>query len=470
MATFEVEEVLAATQGTLLNQGKPPRLRFRRVETDTRAVKPGDLFVALKGSNFDGHDFVGAAWKMGAKGVVVDESWSRKGLKTLRTAGGASCAVVCVKNTLHAYQDLATFHRARFSIPVVAITGSNGKTTTKEMVSRVLETRWCVLKTQGNFNNAIGVPKTLLGLQAKHQAAVIEMGVDQVGQTTLLAEIARPTLGVITNVGQDHLEHYKTMARSAKSKAELFAWLPQDGAAILNADDRYFASFAKKARCQVVSFGFQPSAGVRGTKLCWNGAHTEFRLWLPNRKLSTRAMVRTMGVHNISNALAGAAVGHALRFSSTDIVSGLAKFRPAPMRSEIRRLGGATFLYDCYNANPDSVKAALDILVELDPQRRTIAVLGDMLELGAKEAQLHEDIGRYAARKNVGHVIVCGTFGSAMSKGIGSVRTGTQVTVAKDALEAGAVLKAMLKRGDIVLMKASRGAQMERVFQVLSSQ
>ncbi len=467
MAIFEVEEVVAATKGTLLAPRGKPHVKFRRVETDSRAVKLGDLFVALRGPNFDGHDFVGKAWKMGAKGVVVEKKWDSKGLKGLGKVSRSPLAVVCVNDTLQAYQDLAKFHRARFSIPVVAITGSNGKTTTKEMVSRVLETRWRILKTQGNFNNAIGVPKTLLGLQAKHQAAVIEMGVDQVGQTARLGEIARPTLGVITNVGQDHLEYYKTMARSARSKAELFAWLPDDGAAILNADDEYFSSFSQKATCPVVSFGLQADADVRGTKLNWNGKHTEFRLWLPNRKTSKRTIVRTMGFHNVSNALAGAAVGHALQFSATDIVAGLARFRPAPMRSEIRRLRGAIFLYDCYNANPDSVKAALDVLVELAPQQRTIAVLGDMLELGVKEAHLHEEIGRYAAQKQVSHVIACGTFGSMISKGVGKARTHTSITVVRDALEAGTVLKTMLARGDIVLIKASRGAQMEGVFDVL---
>jgi UDP-N-acetylmuramoyl-tripeptide--D-alanyl-D-alanine ligase len=373
-------------------------------------------------------------------------------------------AVVSVNNTLRAYQDLAGFHRARFSIPVIAITGSNGKTTTKEMVSRVLATRWRVLQTQGNFNNAIGVPKTLLRLHSGHQAAVIEMGVDQVGQTTRLCEMTRPTLGVVTNVGPDHLEFYGTMARSAASKAELLPWLPNDGAAILNADDRYFQQFFKKARCSIFSFGLAHHADVRGTNPVWDGRRTTFHVWLPNRKTSKRISVRTMGLHNISNALAGAAAGHALGFSALDIESGLAKFRPAPMRSEIRRHGGVIYLYDCYNANPASVKAALDVLVELDPTRRTIAVLGDMLELGPKDAQFHQEIGRYTAKKHVSHVIACGTFGSMVQQGVRNARKSASISVVKDAIEAGVLLKTLVKHGDIVLIKASRGAKMERVF------
>jgi UDP-N-acetylmuramoyl-tripeptide--D-alanyl-D-alanine ligase len=466
MATFEVNEVLAATQGTLLSPGKGHD-RFRGVQTDSRVVKPGDLFVALKGQNFDGHKFIGNAWEKGAKGVVIEEASASHALKGLRKAKRNPLAVVHVTNTLRAYQDLASFHRARFSIPVVAITGSNGKTTTKEMVSRVLATRWRVLQTQGNFNNSIGVPKTLLKLHSRHQAAVIEMGVDQVGQTTRLCDITRPTLGVVTNVGPDHLEFYGTMARSAASKAELFAWLPKDGAAILNADDRYFRRFVKKPSCPVFSFGFAHHANVRGTQLVWDGKYTVFQLWIPNRKTSRRVHVRTMGLHNISNALAGAAVGHALGLSTVDIVSGLAKFRPAPMRSDVRRYGGVIYLDDCYNANPASVKAALDVLAELDPTRRTIAVLGDMLELGPNETQFHQEIGRYAAKKHVSHVIACGTFGPMVQAGVRNVRRNIPVTVVKDALEAGAFLKTIVKRGDIVLIKASRGAKMERVFDVI---
>ena len=469
MATFEVDEVLAATQGTLLSQGQSIG-RFSGVQTDSRAVNPGDLFVALKGQNFDGHDFIGKAWEKGAKGVVLEEAEASYLLKRWRKTTRKPLAVVHVNNTLRAYQDLASFHRARFSIPIVAITGSNGKTTTKEMVSRVLATRWRVLQTKGNFNNAIGVPQTLLRLNARHQAAVIEMGVDQVGQTTRLCEMTKPTLGVVTNVGPDHLEFYGTMARSAASKAELFDWLPQDGAAILNADDRYFPQFSKKAGCPIFSFGLTHDADVRGTKPVWDGRCTTFHLWLPNRKTSKRISVRTMGLHNISNALAGAAAGHALGFSGLDIKAGLAKFRPAPMRSEIRRHGGVIYLFDCYNANPASVKAALDVLVELAPMRRTIAVLGDMLELGPKEAQFHQEIGRYAAKKHVSHVIVCGTFGSMMQKGARTVRKNMPVTVVKDAVEAGECLKTFVRRGDIVLIKASRGARMERAFAAVCSQ
>ncbi len=466
MAKFELGEVLVATQGIVVTKGPRP-LTFRNVSTDSREVKTGDLFLALQGPTFDGHDFVGQAVRQGARGVLVEHAKIASLGFSKPTTRGFPITVIGVKNTLNAYQELARMHRQRYSIPVVAITGSNGKTTTKELVSRVLGTRWRVLRTQGNFNNAIGVPKTLMRLHSGHQVAVIEMGVDQVGQTTRLCELARPTLGVVTNVGPDHLEFYGTMARSAASKAELLPTLPTDGWAVLNADDPYCKKFSRKTSCSVLSFGFSPQAQVRGSDLRWNGGRTSFRLWLPNRKTSVHTDIGTMGAHNVSNALAGAAVGYALGVSGVDIAAGMARFRPAPMRSEIRRWGGVTYLYDCYNANPASVKAALELLVGLDRTRRTVAVLGDMLELGLKEEQFHEEVGQQAARLGVSRVIASGNFNRAVERGVRKVGGRTQVSLVEDALEGGRVLKETVQRGDIVLIKASRGAKLERVLEAV---
>lgn len=464
MAVFDVDDIIRATKGTLITGGGNGR-RFRQIQTDSRRVVTGDLFMALQGQHFDGHRFVRMACRAGASGAVVAESNAWEALRNLRKekVRGLSFSLVAVKDTLQAFQDLASYHRDRFSIPLIAITGSNGKTTTKEMVSRILATRWKVLKTEGNFNNAIGVPMTLLRLHRGHQAAVIEMGVDQLGQTTRLCEIVKPDLGVITNVGPDHLEFYGTMARSAASKRELLECLPSTGTAILNADDAYYAPFLRKVRCSVVSFGFSLKADVRGRLYRWDGRRTEFGIWFPKWKTQKRALVRTMGAHNISNALAAAAVGWTLGCSASNILEGFTRFRPAPMRSEIRRVGGVIYLFDCYNANPASVKAALDVLVGLDPTKRTIAVLGDMLELGPQETQFHEDIGRYAAQKGVTYLVASGRFASAMKRAAEKAGHSIHVKQAKDAMEARKILRGLVEKGDIVLVKASRGARMERV-------
>lgn len=468
MAAFELEEIVQATQGTLVTGGGSRR-RFRGIQTDSRHITRGELFLALQGEQFDGHRFVVKACQGGAAGAVVAESQAWEVLRSIRKAGAVctSFTLVAVKDTLRAYQDLGAFHRQRHLIPVVAITGSNGKTTTKEMVGGVLGAKWRVLKTQGNFNNAVGVPKTLLRLHGGHQAAVVEMGVDQVGQTTRLCEIAQPTVGVITNVGPDHLEFYGTLARSAASKRELLPCLPKDGMAILNADDRYFSPFARKAHCPIVSFGFSKQADVRGSHVTWDGRKTAFLVSFPHMKKPRQAVVNAMGQHNVSNALAGAATGWALGVSIPRILEGLARFRPAPMRSEIRRRAGVVYLWDCYNANPASVKAALDVLVDLDPNRRTIAVLGDMLELGPQESTFHQEIGRYAAKKGVSHLVACGRFARDMKRGAEKASRTIHISEAQDAVEAGHVLKTLAKRGDIVLVKASRGAMMERVWEVV---
>ncbi len=467
MILFEVEEVLKATQGSLI-RGEIRRRGFHQIQTDSRRVKRGDLFLALQGQNFDGHDFLAHACGSGAYGVVIDEARAPEIFTREKTTFTPRLLVIGVRDTLWAYQELARYHRARFSIPIIAITGSNGKTTTKEMVSQVLSTRWRIHKTTANFNNAIGVPRTILALRSRVQAAVVEMGVDQVGQTDRLCEIAQPTLGVITNVGPDHLESYGTMANSAASKGELLKWLSPKGTAVLNADDPYFSSFTRQARSRVVSFGLSEKADVQAKKQAWNGLQTTFELWLPRRTRGRKAVIRALGTHNISNALAGAGVGYALGFSMEKIVEGLGKFRPAPMRSEVFRRNGVTFIYDCYNANPASVKAALDLLVNVDADRRTIAVLGDMLELGPQEETYHQDIGKFAAKKKVSQLIACGNFAPMIEAGTRQWRTKIPVTVVKNAVEAGHALKNVVKRGDIVLIKASRGMRMEQVLDPFS--
>ena len=261
MSIFTIEEILEVLSAKVVSGQSPQSLkkRIRRVISDSRLVRGGDLFVAFVGDRYDGHAFVPAALAQGAVGAIVQEDYALPP----QTKRMVRPVLLGVKDTLLAYQQLATHHRNRFTIPLIAITGSNGKTTTKDMVASVLAQRWRTLKTEGNLNNRIGVPQTLFQLTPRHQAAVIEMGVDQQGQTLRLCDIARPTIGIITNIGPDHLEFLGSMEGSAQAKAELLDKLPPDGVVVLNADDQYFDYLAARAQCRVVSFGMSSKAEVR---------------------------------------------------------------------------------------------------------------------------------------------------------------------------------------------------------------
>jgi UDP-N-acetylmuramoyl-tripeptide--D-alanyl-D-alanine ligase len=333
-----------------------------------------------------------------------------------------------------------------------------------------LAQRWSILKTEGNFNNRIGVPASLFRLTARHQAAVIEMGVDQQGQTTRLCEIVRPTIGVITNIGPDHLEFFGSMEGSAQAKAELLDLLPSDGLAMLNADDPYFDYLAARAQCRVVSFGYSAMADVRASMVTSDARQgTTFRLHLPGKVRPTIVRMKVHGTHNVTNALAAAAVGTALNLSGAMIAQGLSRFRPAAMRSQVVTLQGVHFINDCYNANPASMNAALQLLAQWRPARDRIAVLGDMLELGAETGRLHRQVGQFLATQGLSRLITCGALGRDIAEGARQGGAASlQIDEVDDAAAAADFLKKILRQGDVVLVKASRGMKMEQVVQTLA--
>jgi UDP-N-acetylmuramoyl-tripeptide--D-alanyl-D-alanine ligase len=467
MSLFTLEEILEVVSGKIL-VGQTPhgfKRKIRRVVSDSRSVRSGDLFVAFQGEHFDGHSFVLNVLRLGAA-AMVKESYRLPSLSKLR----AEPVLIGVKDTLLAYQQLATHHRNRFAIPLVAITGSNGKTTTKDMTAAVLAERWRTLKTEGNLNNRIGVPHTLFLLTPRHEAAVIEMGVDQQGQTTRLCEIARPTVGVITNIGPDHLEFFGSMEGSAQAKAELLDLLPPDGAIALNADDHYFDYLAARARCRVVSFGSSAKADVRAVQSRdRNDSGSTFGLILPGRVRPVAVRLKTYGQHNIQNALAAAAIGLVLGVPATAIAEGLARFRPAAMRSQILFVHGVRVINDCYNANPASMRAAVHLLAELGAKHRTIAVLGDMLELGPETKHMHRAVGGFLAAEGITYLIACGTLGRELAQGARSEgMPADRIVEVPDAAAAGTRLKSMVQQGDVVLVKASRGMQMEQVVETIT--
>ena len=469
MALFTVEEIYEVLSAKSPAGLSPQDLkqRIRRVVTDSRLARKGDLFIAFQGERFDAHTFVPKVFGQGAVCAIVQEDYRLPPMQK-RTA---TPIVLGVRDTLEAFQRLATHYRNRFLIPVIAITGSNGKTTTKEMVAHVAAQRWKTLKTEGNLNNRIGVPQTLFQLAPRHQAAVIEMGVDQQGQTTRLCEIARPTIGVITNIGPDHLEFFGSMEGSAQAKAELLDHLPQDGAVVLNADDEYFDYLAARAQCRVVAFGASPKAAIRAANVRTDDkGGTMFGLVLPGKTRQTEVRIRTQGQHNVSNALAAAAVGYALGLSGAAIAEGLSKFRPAAMRSQISSSHGVQVINDCYNANPASMKAAIQLLAELGRGKRSIAALGDMLELGADSKRMHREVGAFLAAQGIGHLLACGVLGRELAEGARQAGMAPdRIAELPDAQAAATTLSRMVRQGDVVLVKASRGMRMEQVVDALTS-
>jgi len=471
VASFSGEEIIAATGGMLLAGSL--RTRVRRICTDSRVARQGDLFIALQGETFDGHRFIKDVLGVGVKGVVVAESMSKKTLSAIKKmpqpGSGAGPLVVSVDDTIRAYQDIAAFHRQRFQIPVVAITGSNGKTTTKEMVASTLRERWVVLKTEGNFNNRLGVPHTLLRLTKRHQVAVVEMGVDAEGQTTRLCEMAKPTLGVITNIGPDHLEFFGSLEGSARAKAELLVGLPNDGTVVLNADDHFYGFLKRQIPCREISFGMNRRSHVRASDIQRQGARTVFRAHIRGRERRYPIALNVHGHHNVSNALAAVAVGQVLGMSMQNITTGLTKFRPVAMRSRIKSIEGLTIIEDCYNANPASMKAAVTLLQELGQGTRTIAVVGDMLELGKNARAMHRDVGAYIADHAVSFLIVCGDLGKEIARGAKNQGLSTSLIFqASTPKEATGFLQGVARPGDVVLLKASRGMQLETVLDGLS--
>ncbi len=471
MALFSVEEVRGVIGGRVLRGGQTDgrTRRVRRICLDTRSLRSGDLFVAIRGERFDGHDFVETALAQGAVGAIVLDSYDVSRRTEQPLPQRMRPVILGVPDPLYAYQQLAAYFRRRFTIPVIAVTGSNGKTTTKEMVASVMAHRWTILKTEGNLNNRLGVPCTMFRLQARHQGAVIEMGVDNVGQTTRLCEIVGPTIGIITNIGPDHLEFFGSMDVSAQAKAELLDCLPGTGTAILNADDSYYDYLAARARGRVVSFGLSAKADVRAMNVTADERNgTIFHLLLPGNVRRTTVHIRVQGEHNVANALAAAAVGTVLGLSGSAIAQGLSKFRPAAMRSQVSVHRGVKLILDCYNANPASMTAAVQLLAQVRVKGKKIAVLGDMLELGPNAAQMHEEVGEFVARHGIDRLIACGPLGRSLAKGARIAgQDPSHIMEVSDAHDAADAVNALARPGDAVLIKASRGMKLELVADAL---
>jgi UDP-N-acetylmuramoyl-tripeptide--D-alanyl-D-alanine ligase len=433
---------------------------IKGISIDSRKIKEGELFIAIKGDRFDGHDFVPAAIKNGAWGALVD----RAVLERDQAGLGGLRNILPVEDTLVALQEMSHLHRKKYSIPLIGITGSNGKTTTKEMLAGILKRLGPVLKNEGNLNNHIGVPLTLLRLEPRHRAAVIEMGMSAPGEIDLLARLASPNVGIITNAGPAHLEFLGTVEKVAEAKAELLGNLRSYGTAVLNADDPHFSLFRKEWGGQTLTFGIERKADVTATEINPGEQFTDFTLIANGRQEFVR--LRAVGKYNVYNALAASAAALAVGMSPDAVKTGLDEFEPVAMRSELRLVRGRTVLADYYNANPGSVQAALETLVGLRAGAGSVAVLGDMLELGEAGPEIHKEIGRSAARLGVGTVITLGPLSKHVLEG--ALEAGmphSRLFAAGSHAEAAALLKQHSKNGDAVLIKGSRGMKMEKILE-----
>ena len=424
---------------------------FDCVGTDSRAVRPGQLFVALKGEHFDGHDYAEQALEQGAAGVVLEKN-----------TANLSPAIV-VEDSYLALGQLAAHWRAKFAIPVVAITGSNGKTTVKEMLSAILAVKAggmaSIHATVGNLNNHIGLPLTMLKLRDSHQFTVLEMGMNHLGEIAYLSDLAKPTLALINNAGTAHLGELGSRDKIAQAKGEVFAGLAANGVALINADDDYAAYWrALNAGKKILSFGLDQAADVQASYQEKDGGYA-VRLRTPAGEVAFTLPV--MGIHNVRNALAASAAAYALGVSNADIATGLAGFSAVKGRLQNKMaIHGARLIDDTYNANPDSMKAAIDVLANQTGEK--ILVLGDMGELGTDAARMHREVGEYAKAKGLKQLYCLGELSLEMVHGFG-----VGARHFDDAAALAEVIKPQLSAQVTVLVKGSRFMKMERVVDLL---
>ena len=447
---FSHQEIINATSAE--NIGRVENVTG--VSTDSRSICCGDLFVALKGPKYDGSDYIEQAVKSGAAAVMTDHET------------GADVPGYIVDDTLDAYQKLATYHRMRYDIQVIGITGTNGKTTVKEMIYAILSRVAAPLCSEANFNNHIGVPASLLKLKNKHSHAIIEMGMNHPGEIKSLSKIARPDVAVITNIGRGHLEFLGSVESVMKAKLEILEGLNEGGTIVLPYDSEFYAQM-REAAClkgdiNIVTFGIKDGADVFFDLKFTDYNKTEGVIVTP--KGSIEVKLNMPGKHNCANAAAAVAAVLAVKpdISDENIAAAFEEMKPVNMRCEVKNINGVRIIVDCYNANPDSAAAALDLFAQATVKGRRIAVLGDMLELGEHAAQYHRKTGALAARYDIDMLIAVGNFQEELIAGARENNMQNGKCRGFDSVDEAAVyISKDIRQGDIILLKASRLAHLE---------
>ena len=450
---MKIKEIVKVTGGKLISGDPDMDIDPAKISTDSRTIKRGSLFIAIKGPNFDGNDFVNNAFKKGALGAIVTQY-------TIRNTHDGQ-VVIRVKDGTKALQAIAAHHRRQFKIPVIAVTGSNGKTTVKDMIAAALGTRYNVLKNEGTKNNHIGVPQALLGLNKKHKIAVLELGANHPGEIDELAGIVKPDACVITNIGPSHLEFFGSLNGVFNAKREVLGHLKRQGFAVLNGDDEYLSK-VNRGKFRVVKFGLGDRNDYRAVNICLGKRGVSFTVnGTEDYKLNL------LGIHNVYNALSAIAVAKDFGVGYESIKAAFRVFRPAYMRINLRKIRGLDIINDSYNSNPFSMQAALDVIRHYPAPSRWI-VSGDMLELGAKSGYLHREVGEKIARSGASGLLTFGrlskcTLSGARACGMADNRLWHCATHGDIA----AILKRVAKKGDVVLVKGSRVMRMERVLEKL---
>jgi len=451
MISFDCVELAEAVNGQLL-WGTAEQV-FVGITTDSRKVAPNNLFIPLVGEKFDGHDYIEQCFRTGAAVCLTE--------KPIPQIVNASA--ILVKDTAKALRDIATWHRNKYNIPVVGITGSVGKTSTKDMISCVLSKHYEVLKTQGNFNNEIGLPLTLLNLNSTHELAVIEMGMSGFGEISRLTAIAQPQIAVITNIGVAHIEKLGSAQGILKAKLEILEGLKPGGLLVLNGDDPLLVELAGKLSFRTIYYGMNSGLDyVAQDYESLGESGTRFSIMFGNKTYNVAIPVP--GIHNVYNALAAIAIGIEMNIPMKVIIEGIAEYSPGNMRQNIITYNGIKIINDAYNASPQSMQAAINVLEELSVKTRGIAVLGDMLEMGDMAEKLHYSVGNFIKDKKIQYLITVGKDSKYIKQAVADSDNKTiELQHFDNNNEALKYILSIIRQGDYILIKGSRGMKMEQI-------
>ena len=450
MLELNLQEIVKATKGALLKEAYVKEIKA--VSTDTRKIEEGTMFIALKGENFNGNNYVLEAFNKGAKIAIVDEV--KCDLNELKE----DVALIKVQNARRALMDLAKFYREKLGLKVVGITGSAGKTSTKDLVAAVLSDKYKVFKTKGNFNNEIGLPLMILELDSTYDVAILEMGMRGLGQIKELAEIASPDLGIITNIGISHIEILKTRENILKAKMEIATFFDKNNTLVVCGNDDFLGALPE-AEYKIVKTGVGENFKIGAKNIALEELSSKFTVY--DGEKEEEFSLDMPGEHNISNLMLGIAIAKELGVSFEEMKRGLKNIEATSMRLELIKKDGFSILNDCYNSSPVAVKSAIDVMKNIEGKRR-IAVLGTMRELGHKSEEAHEEIGKYSKENGIEKVLCFGDFSKNIKEGYGE-----GCTVYENKEELIKDLLNIICDGDIILVKASRSLKFEEITKAL---